>query len=682
MPNLNASATVSRPLRGLLKERFGFEAFRPYQEEVCEAVYGGQSALLVMPTGAGKSLCYQVPGLARGGTTLVVSPLVALMEDQVQKLKALGFRAERIHSGRERAESRAVCEAYLAGALDYLFIAPERLAVPGFPEMLAKRRLALIAIDEAHCISQWGHDFRPEYRMLGARLPTLRQGEAESPCPILALTATATPTVQRDILSQLQLDAGKCFIHGFRRTNIGVSVLELATAERLDRVRNLLASKERRPAIVYASTRKNAELIAEGLKGDYRVGFYHGGMGKEERERTQLAFLEDRTEVMVATLAFGMGIDKPDVRTVVHAALPSSLESYYQEIGRAGRDGLDSKAYLMWSFADRKMQEFLHEKNYPALEELDKVFAVVAQGDRSREGLAEELKLDGDLVDAAIQKLWIHGGLKVEPDDTLRATKVDWRPSYARQSRHRLDQIQRMVSFAEGTRCRMLALIQHFGDEQDSGRGCGHCDICAPDESAFRAPDEAEMAMLKGLVLALRAREGQSLGRIHREAAGKLDRSRFETCIQALSKSGLVRVLDRSFEKDGETIRYRSVEVDDFDDDDARWGSLRVPAEAPKAPRATTKRKAAAARSAPNATSFGDEIDEATKGRIERLKAWRLEEARRRKAPAFTILSDKTLMAVAASGASSAEQLQAVHGMGPKLVEKHGESILRLLASR
>src|SRR5580658_2540885 len=344
----------------LLQSRFGFSSFRPYQEAVCEAATRGRDVLLVMPTGAGKSLCYQLPGLARGGTTLVVSPLIALMEDQTHKLKSLGIAAERIHSGRGREASRAACRAYLDGALDCLFIAPERLKVPGFPEMLARRRPALVAIDEAHCISQWGHDFRPEYRMLGERLPLLR------PAPFIALTATATPRVQDDIVEQLRLKGAARLIHGFRRTNIAVEVVEKSPGDRAEAVVALLADAARRPAIVYAPTRRESESLADLLSSDRRAVAYHAGMTAYERALAQDQFLGGAVDVVVATTAFGMGIDKANVRTVVHTALPATVEGYYQEIGRAGRDGAPCRAVLFHSFADTKTHEFFHERDYPA----------------------------------------------------------------------------------------------------------------------------------------------------------------------------------------------------------------------------------------------------------------------------------------------------------------------------
>ncbi|MGH7328352.1 MAG: RecQ family ATP-dependent DNA helicase, partial [Polyangiaceae bacterium] len=319
---LHRDANVPR-LPELLRDVFGFDSFRPYQEEVCAAVVRGDDVLLVMPTGAGKSLCYQLPGITRGGTTLVVSPLIALVEDQVEQLKAIGLHAERIHSGRTRADSRDACRAYLDGNLDFLFIAPERLRVPGFPEMLAKRKPTLIAIDEAHCISQWGHDFRPDYRMLGDRLPLLR------PAPVIALTATATPTVQDDIVTELRLVSTFRSIHGFRRTNIAVEVVERKPSERLAVVKNILADASRRPAIVYAPTRKESEETAKELSKRFHAAAYHAGLTSAVRSEAQSSFLRGKIDVIVATTAFGMGIDKANVRTVIHTALPASIEGYY-----------------------------------------------------------------------------------------------------------------------------------------------------------------------------------------------------------------------------------------------------------------------------------------------------------------------------------------------------------------
>ena len=329
----------------ILRRNFGFANFRANQEEVCRAAIDGRDVLLVMPTGAGKSLCYQLPAIARGGTTLVVSPLIALMEDQVTKLAAQGLRVARIHSGRDRAESRQACVEYLEGTLQFLFFAPERLRVPGFAEMLARRKPTLIAIDEAHCISAWGHDFRRDYRTLGQHLPALR------PAPVIALTATATPLVQDDIVRQLGMTSAARFIHGFRRANLAIEIVEKPKPRRAELVRELLADVERRPAIVYAPSRKEAESLAAELSPLFPTAAYHAGLDGQHRDRVQQTFLGGELQAVVATIAFGMGIDKADVRTGIHTALPATLEAFYQEIGRAGRDDRPSRTVLMYSWA-------------------------------------------------------------------------------------------------------------------------------------------------------------------------------------------------------------------------------------------------------------------------------------------------------------------------------------------
>jgi DNA topoisomerase III len=686
----------STDLHVLLKSSFGFASFRPYQEEVCLAAAAGRDVLLVMPTGAGKSLCYQLPGVARGGTTLVVSPLIALMEDQVAQLVARGFAAQRIHSGRDRAASRAVCKAYLDGELDFLFIAPERLKVPGFPEMLARRKPTLVAIDEAHCISQWGHDFRPDYRMLGDRLPLLR------PAPVVALTATATPTVQDDIVTELKLVNPGRFIHGFRRTNIGVEVVERSPADRAEVVQRLLGDPCRRPAIVYAPTRKEAEGLARELSPRLRVAAYHAGLHASVRDDVQSAFLGRKLEVVIATTAFGMGIDKADVRTVVHTALPATIEGYYQEIGRAGRDGAPSRAVLLHSFVDTKTHEFFLERDYPEPEVLARVEAAIPEKGSSVADVAGRAGLEPSVFEKALEKLWVHGGAFVDPDDAVRRAPADWRPAYDRQRAHKREQLDKMRRYTETSACRMLQLVRHFGDQNDEGTPCGACDVCAADAciaQSFRAPSAAEDEAAARILAALRERDGPSVGQIHRDvfAEAGIDRRTLEHVLGALVRASQVRMVGDEFVKDGETIVFRRVYLESAGRSlSGQPGAIRmvvVPERATAKGGTRTKRAKSgsgrtrvtrpdrASKAARRGGATGRERASPDTPPLEAaLRAWRTTEAKKRRVPAFRILTDRTLIGIVHARPKDESELLDVSGIGPAFLEKYGRALLSIVA--
>jgi DNA topoisomerase-3 len=668
------SAPPPRDLDHLLRTAFGFSSFRPYQEAVCRAAATGSDVLLVMPTGAGKSLCYQLPGVALGGTTLVVSPLIALMEDQVGQLAARGFRAERIHSGRERIESRAVCRAYLDGQLDFLFIAPERLKVPGFPEMLAKRKPTLVAIDEAHCISQWGHDFRPEYRMLGERLPLLR------PAPVIALTATATPTVQDDIVNELRLDAPLRSIHGFRRTNIGVEVVERNPSERAAIVKHLLSETARRPAIVYAPTRKEAEELAKDLSKQFHAGAYHAGLRASEREDVQHAFLRGKLDVIIATTAFGMGIDKANVRTVIHTALPATVEGYYQEIGRAGRDGDPSRAVLLQSYIDTRTHEFFFDRDYPEEAVLAKIREAIPPCGISISDLTERVNIASQTFDKALEKLWVHGGASVDPDDTVRQALGDWRRGYEGQRAHKKNQLEKMRRYAETASCRMLQLVAHFGDQNDDGTPCGMCDVCAADAciaQMFRAPSALEEHSALRILAALRERDGRAIGQIHRDLFGDdtLDRRALEHVLGALARAGNVRITSETFEKEGKAIAFQRVHLTTIGRDATDSGMKMVASpERSRSKRTSKKSKASRASLNQNRELTGAEsLLEAA------LRAWRTKEAKKRGVPAFRILTNQTLLGIALARPKDEGELLDVSGIGPALLEKYGKALLSIV---
>jgi DNA topoisomerase-3 len=690
VPARAPEAKPGTPLVEILHDAFGFPEFRANQEKVCEAVMAGHDVLLVMPTGSGKSLCYQLPAVARGGTALVISPLIALMEDQAAKLAARGFRVACIHSGRDRAASRQACVDYLNGVLQFLYIAPERLRVNGFPEMLAKRKPSLIAIDEAHCISQWGHDFRPDYRMLGQYLPSLR------PAPVIALTATATPIVQDDITVQLGLESPGRFIHGFRRDNLAVEVVEVAPSRRASLVEQLLQEETRRPAIVYTPTRQQAESVAATLNRHFPAGAYHAGLDASHRASVQQQFVAGEIEVMVATIAFGMGIDKPDIRTVIHTAMPGSLEAYYQEIGRAGRDGAPSRTILMHSYADRRTHDFFFERDYPDVKVLESIYACLGAEPVAKDEIRLKLRMDEESLDKALEKLWIHGGAQVDFAENVSRGHDRWREPYLAQVGQRQKQLDLMLRYVESNQCRMAALVRHFGDLANAEHNCGICDFCAPRDCVgqrFRPATAAEREVALRVIKALREEGVRPTGRLYSELlpGEELSRDEFEEVLGALARSGLVRLIEATFEKDGKTIPFRKAAlsrggqaVEGMPEPEFQMKSP-PPASAAASKKRSRKAKGARrrvaapaprkARAEPEASQVDDEVEGA-------LRAWRLAEAKRRGVPAFRILTDRTLKELAARRPASAAELLAVPGIAISTVEKYASQIYRLVQTR
>ncbi len=494
-----------------LRQAFGFEEFLDGQAGIVEQILASRDGLVVMPTGGGKSLCYQLPALCLEGVTVVVSPLIALMKDQVDGLAEKGLAATLINSTLSHSEQRDRIGRMLKGEYKLVYVAPERFRAEGFVSAMRGVKVGLLAIDEAHCLSQWGHDFRPDYLRLGEA----RKSLGDPQC--VAFTATATPVVRDDIVKVLKLQDPFQIVTGFERANLSFNISPVETkAAKFRRTREIL--KEHRTGIIYCATRKRVEEVAETLHswGVSCVG-YHGGMTEEEREETQNHFIRREVDVAVATNAFGMGIDRPDVRFVIHFEVPGSVEAYYQEAGRAGRDGEAAYCDLLWNYADTRTQEFFLEGANPGYGTISQVYEHLcqeadAQGEihGSIEEIAGAIEVkNGMAVSSALSVLARAGHLERfdVPGQRRRGTRLKHRgasPGMLDIDREALEEkeerdrqkLKAMVALCYSAACRQQAILDYFGEDEPGE--CGSCDVCRSDYGTDRRePTKSEGLLVR-----------------------------------------------------------------------------------------------------------------------------------------------------------------------------------------
>jgi ATP-dependent DNA helicase RecQ len=615
-----ASVTTPDPAQ-LLQEVFGYGAFRGPQQEIVEHVVGGGSALVLMPTGGGKSLCYQIPALCRSGVGVVVSPLIALMQDQVEGLRQAGVRAAALNSSLEASQASAVWRALEQGELDLLYISPERLLSPGFLDRLEQLPLALFAIDEAHCVSQWGHDFRPEYLQLAVL------AERFASIPRLALTATADPRTREEIRERLQLQQDRVFLASFDRPNIRYLLRDKDEAR--SQLLAFLAERRGEAGIVYARSRSRVDRFAADLRA---AGFdavaYHAGLSPQQRSDALNRFRRDSGVIVVATIAFGMGIDKPDVRFVAHVDLPKSLEAYYQETGRAGRDGLPAVAWMVHGAGDvPQLRRFIDDSDA------------------------------GDL-----QKRIEHGKLDA------------------------------LISFSEAAGCRRQVLLRHFGETLAQPCGnCDLClepdrstDVTEVARKAlsavFRTGQRFGAAHVVDVLLGGDTARIRELGHQQLSVYGigkELDRGQWRSLFRQLTSQGYL-VSDEASHgglRLGESARVKPLLRGET------GLALRL------APPAKERRRGGAAGG--SGTGSGSGIGGATgpgalpenvdASLLAALKAWRLQQARDQAVPPYVVFHDRTLLEIAVRLPADLEALSKVSGVGAAKLERYGQAVLQVL---
>ncbi len=661
----------------VLHNVFHLEAFRPGQAEVVDAQMQGRDVLAVAPTGSGKSLSYWVPAIAGDGLTVVVSPLIALMKDQVDRLLAHGVRAAFINSTLNSAEQRERLEAASKDAFQLLYVAPERFSRPGFTARLAALGVRRFIVDEAHCISSWGHDFRPDYRLIGGAL------EACGRPPIGAFTATATPDVRRDIAANLGLRDPLVVVTGFNRPNLLLQAVPIkGRRDRVEELRAHLDPREGR-ALVYTGTVKGAEEAAAAIS---RWGFpaapYHGRLPAVSRRRVHEAFASRHLQVVVATSAFGMGVDFADVRQVIHLGFPGSLEAYYQEAGRAGRDGKAALCLLLHSPKDRELQAYFIETAFPELRDVISVHAAYsrlgvwnADPEEVRPLLAEQAWKS---LDASRRLLDKAGAIR--PDGSVGrfdVSSIDF-PQQAELKRHAYEKLAQMIAYAQLRSCRHAAIADYFG-EAVGARSCTSCDNCRRGAA--------------GSTVAAGANAAVDAPSIHAALAGA---RRFAGRIGLVNLAAVLGGKENRFVRDqpwvlnvpayGSLAEWSLARIRLLLDELVTAGCLaQSPGQYPTVE--VTARglavldgtESVAVSIAPDpALLAAPDVDPAL---FERLRAWRAEVARRQGVPAYVVFHDRTLKEVACRRPSDLGQLEAVPGIGRSKLDRYGNALLEILAA-
>jgi ATP-dependent DNA helicase RecQ len=688
----------------VLEKHFGFREFLDAQEEVIDAIVSGADALVVMPTGGGKSLCYQLPALMLEGTTIVVSPLIALMKDQVDALVRREIPATLINSSLDLAEQQKRIRALARGDYKLVYIAPERFRSRSFVEAIGETTIALFAVDEAHCLSMWGHDFRPDYFRLNVVLEKLGHPQ------VAAFTATATPDVRRDILTHLNLREPREFVAGFARPNLKLLVTQVPNeASKYERLRALI--RENKTGIVYCSTRKRVESVGANLKSDgLSIVLYHAGMSDEEREKAQDVFMQRKIDIVVATNAFGMGIDRPDIRFVAHFDVPGSVESYYQEAGRAGRDGEPATCELLFNHADTRVQEFFIEGSNPPPPFIAKTYEMlrreadaqheVQMSIRDMADRASAEKSNDMQVSSALHVLdreryidrfdvpgrRTRGTRLLQPDVRGHELKIDTAKLKEKERRDRT-KLKAIVDLVYGRNCRQQAILRYFGEEDAAA--CGNCDICLESAKPARGAAEAEQVIVRKALsgvarMSVRVGSGWAprfgRGRIVQALIGSRSREVIEAQLDQLSTYGILKAegaaylnqLMRELQDAGMLVsslgQYPMITLTDLGEQVMR-GATEYKLRWPDRGAHFASSKAGAAKSKRLEQEALAPIDEEL---FVRLKSVRLELARKHgNVPAYVIFPDETLLAFVRLKPQSVEMGRTIRGVGDVKAKKY-----------